>query len=99
MISHDTVQRIGRFIDMPYTNFNGRINIPENVDEITSILSGECIYYKKDGKKLLIFNEICSKKRVYIINLYTFTPTSKSYIQKELTPYLRNRLMIEMYHS
>lgn len=43
MISHDTVQRIGRFIDMPYTNFNGRINIPENVDEITSILSGECI--------------------------------------------------------
>ena len=46
MIGHDTVQRIGRFIDMPYTNFNGRINIPENVDEITSILSGECIYYK-----------------------------------------------------
>ena len=81
MIHRDTVQRIGRFIDMPYTNFNGRINIPENVDEITSILSGECIYYKKDGKKLLIFNEICSK-RVYVINLYTFKPTSKSCIQK-----------------
>ena len=38
-------------------------------------------------------------KRVYVINLYTFKPNSKSYIKKELTPYLKNRIRIEIYHS
>jgi hypothetical protein len=98
MIQYETVQAIGRFIGFPYTVFNGRSDIPENTPDNILVLSGECTFYKKNGKKLLIFNEllVCNPyQSYYVINLYKMTISKKSFIQKPLPSYLKHLLSHE----
>lgn len=108
MITYDTIQKIGCLIGIPYVNFNGCYNIPDDASDGVILTSGEAKIIETENRPpLLIFTGMCpgvlynikgenNTKSIYVLNLFTLKPTKKSYLQIELPIELKNLIKSEI---
>ena len=110
MLTHNTVQKIGGLIGMPYTEFNGRFDIPDDASDGVYCMSGHAKFVESNGTMppMLIFTGLVSgfqyacgiglnkTNSVYVVNLKTLKPTKNSYRQIELPSELKNLITSEL---
>jgi len=109
MLTYDTVQKIGGEIGIPYTEFNGRNDLPDDSSDGTQTMSGRAKLIESNNGRppMLIFTGLVSgflhqmygandTRSFYILNLNTIKPTQKSYFQQELSIDLKKIINTEM---
>lgn len=109
MLTYDTVQKIGWEIGIPYTEFNGRCDIPDDSSDGTQIMSGRATLIESNNGRppMLIFTGLVpgilyqmygenKTKSFYVLNLTTIKPTRNSYLQQELSIALKELLKAEI---
>jgi hypothetical protein len=95
---------------MPYIDFNGRFDIPDDASDGVTSISGRARFVKSNGNipPLLIFTGLVSgvlynsgnglnkTKSICVINLKTLKSTKNSYLQIELSSELKNIIISEL---
>lgn len=107
MLTHETVEKIGYLIGMPYTNYNDKTNIPDDVSDGEFCMSGKATLVNGIDSipPLLIFTGLVSSfqygnnnktNSIYVLNLNTLKPTKKSYRQTEIPVELQKIIRNEL---
>ena len=109
MLTFDTVQKIGWEIGIPYTEFNGRNDLPDDSSDGTQTTSGRAKLTESNNGRppMLIFTGLVpgilhqmhgenDTRSFYVLNLDTIKPTQKSYFQQELSIDLKKIIKAEI---